>query len=131
MNRPYSIRTHLLLFAAATVLPLVLLSAFVSYRYAREAQEKLQQSAVETASKLRDAVELEIVQLFGVLQGLATSDSLQRRDYESFKTRATLALAGRRASRVALRDLDGDILLHSASSGAGAASKQQSGLAGL
>ncbi len=107
-----SIRWHLVMLALCVLAPQILLGGYLAYRNADEIRTSIEGSTNELARRLSDTVDREIVGLIGVLQGLATSSSLQRKDFQAFYPEVAKAFIGTRATGVAVRNISGDLLVN-------------------
>jgi len=111
-KRALSIRTHLIAFALALVLPMLGLVSFLVWRYADAEQTRVLDEALLTARQTTVAIDRELTGMVATLQALATSPSLQAADLESFHQQARKALTVADA-QIAVQDLHGRQLANS------------------
>lgn len=98
------LRTHLLIFGLAIVIPVLLYSAFLLHRYTQSARVADERRALQIASSLSADIDREISAIITTLETLATSDALAIRDFKSFHLQAQEALTSRPAWHVMLVD---------------------------
>jgi PAS domain S-box-containing protein len=89
------LRTHLIIFGLAIVVPVLLFSAFLLHRYTQSARMADEQQALQIARALSADIDREITAIVTTLETLATSDALATRDYRSFYLQAKEALKSR------------------------------------
>ncbi|HWB47022.1 MAG TPA: HWE histidine kinase domain-containing protein [Hyphomicrobiaceae bacterium] len=89
------LRTHLIIFGLAIVVPVLLYSAFVLHRYAESERDSIERRALEIARGLSNDVDREIVSIITTLETLATSPSLARGALKEFRAEAKEALRSR------------------------------------
>lgn len=107
----WSVRRHLALFTVALIVPILLLLAFVLYRFADGERLRLERDASEIAQSIAVAIDRELTGLFGALDVLSTSANLSRGDFESFHRQAARILEDQDIATV-LYDLDGQQLVN-------------------
>jgi PAS domain S-box-containing protein len=89
------LRSHLVIFGLAIVVPVLLYSAFVLHRYAQSVHASNERRALETARALNADIDREITAIITTLETLATSRSLLYEDYADFYAQAKEALRSR------------------------------------
>src|SRR4051794_31077409 len=104
------IRAHLLAFAVAILLPLVLAAAALLWRYASAERDRYRESALELARQLADDVDRELDGMVLALQVLATAPALRAGDLAAFDAQARAVLRYRGAN-VVLRDRTGQQII--------------------
>ena len=90
------LRTHLVVFGLAIVVPVLLFSAFVLHRHAQSVSTANERRALEIARSLSIDVDREVTAIITTLEALATSRALFRGDYAEFYAQAKEALRSRR-----------------------------------
>ncbi len=90
------LRTHLIIFGLAIVVPVLLYSAFLLHRYTRSERAANEQRALEIARSLSADIDREITAIITTLETLATSDALATKDFSSFNLQVREALRSRR-----------------------------------
>jgi PAS domain S-box-containing protein len=98
------LRTHLLIFGLAIVLPVLLYSAFVLHRYTQSTRAADERRALQIARALSADIDREIIATITTLETLATSDALAVKDFRSFHLQAEEALRSRPSWHVMLVD---------------------------
>ena len=91
------IRTYLLVFALAILLPMIAFSAIAVVAFDRQQRAVVERGGVEMARALVNAVDRELSSSLTALQTLATARSLERGDLEMFQEDARRVLARQRA----------------------------------
>jgi hypothetical protein len=91
------IRTYLLVFALAILLPMIAFSAIAVIAFDRQQRAVVERSGVEMARALVNAVDRELSASLTTLQTLATARSLERGDLGMFQEDARRVLAGQRS----------------------------------
>ena len=89
------LRSHLVIFGLAIVVPVLLYSAFVLHRYTQSVHASNERRALETARALNADIDREITAIITTLETLATSRSLLYEDYADFYAQAKEALRSR------------------------------------
>jgi PAS domain S-box-containing protein len=89
------LRTHLVVFGLAIVVPVLLFSAFLLQRYSASVRVAEERRALQVARALSADVDREITAIITTLETLATSDALAVRDFRSFYVQAKEALRSR------------------------------------
>jgi PAS domain S-box-containing protein len=89
------LRTHLIIFGLAIVIPVLVYSAFVLHRYAESERVASERRALEITRGLSNDVDREIVSIITTLETLATSPSLARGAIKEFRAEAKEALRSR------------------------------------
>lgn len=87
--------------------------AFLAIQFERVERRDLEEETKKVSRELASAVEREISELSSALTVLATSDSLHREDLERFDIKARKIAMAFPQTLIALRDLDGHVLLNS------------------
>jgi PAS domain S-box-containing protein len=90
------LRTHLVIFGLAIVVPVLLFIGFVLHRYTQQERIANEQRALEIARAISADVDREITSIIITLETLATSNALAVNDFESFHARARQALQARK-----------------------------------
>ncbi len=91
------IRTYLLVFALAMLLPMIAFSAIAVIAFDRQQRAAVERGGVETARALVNAVDRELSASLTTLQTLATARSLERGDLAMFQEDARRVLARQRS----------------------------------
>lgn len=91
IEKQRSVRTYLVLFAAAISLPLILLLGVLLFRAAHLERGQLENRMLQVDFNLADDLDREIDRRLSMLQTLSTSPSLAREDWQSFHAEATAA----------------------------------------
>jgi PAS domain S-box-containing protein len=102
---------HITALCAAVAIPLLLLSGFLLYGAAQTERSRLEDEARGSARDIAVLLERELAGKAAMLQGLATSTSLQNRDLQAFD-RHLRALPRDEDSAYVLRDLSGQQLIN-------------------
>jgi PAS domain S-box-containing protein len=89
------LRTHLVIFGLAIVVPVLLYSAFLLHRYTESERAYNERRALEIAHALSADVDREISAIITTLETLATSRPLANKDYADFYKQAKEALRSR------------------------------------
>ena len=87
------IRTYLLLFALAVLMPMIAFSVIAVLAFERQQRTVVERGGVETARALMNAVDRELTTAVGALEALATVRSLDRGDLAGFYDDARRVLA--------------------------------------
>ncbi|HEY8614147.1 MAG TPA: PAS domain-containing protein, partial [Roseomonas sp.] len=106
------IRLRLLLLAIATVLPVLGFAGLVLWRFAEAQGQMVERTVLDRAEGLARMIDSEFDSLTSTLQAIAATDAFQAGDLESVH-RHLVAVAGKLAASLTLRDAEGRILLHS------------------
>jgi signal transduction histidine kinase len=91
------IRTYLLVFGLAMLLPMIAFSAIAVLAFDRQQRALVERSGVETARALVNAVDRELNAVLTTLATLATARSLERGDLPMFQEDARRVLSRQRA----------------------------------
>jgi PAS domain S-box-containing protein len=91
-KRAWSLKAHLLVFGLALVLPILALAGFLLVKINNSNRAELEQRMVQVAAGLAAEIDREIQRRITVLQTLATSPALTRRDFVTFHTYAAVVL---------------------------------------
>lgn len=105
--------TFLFLFAAALVLPLLLLASIVGWTYVQGERTRTVERAQSRARELSVAIDHELNRPRRALEVLATSEVLRRGDLQAFQPTAS-AIADALAMTIAVRAAGGQTLLSTA-----------------
>ena len=89
------LRTHLVLFALAIVLPVQIYSAFLLHRYAQAERAQNEQRVLQIARALSADIDREIRAIVTTLEALVISSALAAKDFKSFHQQAKEALKSR------------------------------------
>ena len=89
------LRTHLLIFGLAIVVPVQIYSAFLLHRYSQSEREQNEQRALQIARALSADIDREVTAIITTLETLATADALAVKDFKSFHLQAKEALRSR------------------------------------
>jgi len=89
------LRTHLVVFGLAIVVPVLLYSAFVLQRYTQSERASNERRALGIARALSADIDREITAIITTLETLATATALSIRDFETFHEQAKEALKSR------------------------------------
>ncbi|MBU8537312.1 ATP-binding protein [Falsiroseomonas tokyonensis] len=100
------VRRHLVLFAAALALPILVFVATLSNRFAEAQRDRLEDEALNTARAVALAVDRELTAIAATLNLLALSPQLAEGDLPGFH-RLTVELRQRLGMAAVLRDPDG------------------------
>jgi two-component sensor histidine kinase len=98
--RPHRIRTYLVLFALALVLPLLLVSIAAFERMAAIEKAQIEARVPQIAKNLTVAVDQELDRALVTLETLAISSELRKGDLRAFHDQAVLALKPKKAAIV-------------------------------
>src|SRR5262245_21675483 len=100
LNRlpPQRIRTFLILFALALVLPLLALAFFAFNRMASLEEREIERRALQVVQDLAGDVDRELDRATTALETLATSAALARGDFAAFHEQASHALRREQAA---------------------------------
>jgi PAS domain S-box-containing protein len=90
------LRTHLVIFGLAIVVPVLLHIGFLLYRYTQQERIANERRALEIARALSADVDREIMSMITTLETLATANALVTGDFQAFHTRARQALQARK-----------------------------------
>ncbi|MFD0465395.1 cache domain-containing protein [Microvirga aerilata] len=83
-RRPWPLRAHLVVFAAAIVLPILAFAGFASWQYADGERSRLEQAALEEARDVAQAVDDELGNLLSSAQILALTSAVRNGHLEEF-----------------------------------------------
>ena len=89
------LRTHLVLFGLAIVVPVQIYSAVLLHRYSQSEREQSEQRVLQIARALNADIDREISAIITTLETLATADALALKDFKSFHLQAKEALKSR------------------------------------
>jgi PAS domain S-box-containing protein len=89
------LRTHLVLFGLAIVVPVQIYSAVLLHRYSQSEREQSEQRVLQIVRALNADIDREIWAIITTLETLATSDALALKDFKSFHLQAKEALKSR------------------------------------
>src|ERR1700733_2822408 len=89
------LRTHLIVFGLAIVVPVLLFSAFLLTRYTAAERSANEQRALEVARGLSADIDREMRSIITILQTLATSSALAIGDFAAFHAQAKESLTSR------------------------------------
>jgi PAS domain S-box-containing protein len=107
------LRSHLITLVAVAVLPVLIFAVVVVVIFSREMDSHLEGGLVNTARALSLAVDRELSASIRVLEGLATSERLDRKDLVGFYDEATRVLSGQKSwQTIALLTPSGEQLLN-------------------
>ncbi|MDF2972809.1 MAG: hypothetical protein K0R61_3259 [Microvirga sp.] len=87
-----SVRTHLLAFSAAILLPVLAFASILLWQYATSERARYEQEARSAAQRLSAALDLELSRMQIAAEALATFPTLRAGDFESFQQQALDAL---------------------------------------
>jgi hypothetical protein len=87
-----SVRTHLLAFSAAILLPVLAFASILLWQYATSERARYEQEARSAAQRLSAALDLELSRMQIAAEALATFPTLGAGDFESFQQHALDAL---------------------------------------
>jgi two-component sensor histidine kinase len=109
--KEWSIRLHLFAFAAAILVPLILLGTFFATEFAERERERYQEIAKGLAADIAADVDRELDSTVAALQALSTSPALRNGDLTAFdqQARETLRFRG---SDIAVRDQTGQQIIN-------------------
>ena len=94
IEKPKSVRAHLIFFGCAVAFPLIALLGVLLFHGAHLERSQLENRMLQVSSNLSDDLDREIDRQLATLQTLATSPSLARQDWRSFYAQATAATQG-------------------------------------
>lgn len=109
--KEWSIRLHLFAFAAAILVPLILLGSFFATEFAKRERERYQEVAKALAADIAADVDRELDSTVAALQALSTSPALRNGDLEAFDRQARETLHYR-GSAIAVRDQTGQQIIN-------------------
>ena len=98
-KRLHPVRTYLLAFSAAILLPVLAFASVLLWHFATSERARYEQEARLTAQRLIAAVDLELSRMLVASQALATFPTLRAQDFEAFHRQALDALRGLVARR--------------------------------
>jgi two-component sensor histidine kinase len=107
----WSIRLHLFAFAAAILVPLILLGSFLATEFAGRERERYREVAKALAADIVADVDRELDSTIAALQALSTSPALRNGDLEAFDRQARETLQYR-GSAIAVRDQTGQQIIN-------------------
>ena len=93
LRESYSLRAHLIAFAAITLLPLLGLTAVLLARSAALEHQQLESELAQAASSLAEVLDRDIERQITILRTLATMPSLAKGDWATFYGSAKAAVA--------------------------------------
>lgn len=99
-SSPHRIRTYLILYGAALVLPLLALSTYALNRMAEVEQNQIERRVLQVARNLAVGVDQELDRALVTLETLSTSSELRTGDFRGFHQQALLALKPKKAAIV-------------------------------
>jgi PAS domain S-box-containing protein len=91
-KRAWSLRTHLLVFGIALILPLLTLAGFLLVKINSSSRVEVEQRMAQEAVSLAAEIDREIQRRITVLQTLGTSPALARSDHATFHAYASAVL---------------------------------------
>jgi len=91
-KRLHPVRTYLLAFSAAILLPVLAFASILLWHFATSERARYEQEARLTAQRLIAAVDLELSRMLVASQALATFPTLRAQDFEAFHRQALDAL---------------------------------------
>ena len=91
-KRLHPVRTYLLAFSAAILLPVLAFASILLWHFATSERARYEQEARLTAQRLIAAVDLELSRMLVAAQALATFPTLRAQDFEAFHRQALDAL---------------------------------------
>jgi two-component sensor histidine kinase len=109
--KEWPIRLHLFAFAAAVLIPLILLGGFFATQFAERERERYQDVAKALAADIAADVDRELDSTVAALQALSTSPALRNGDLEAFDRQARETLQYR-GSAIAVRDHTGQQIVN-------------------
>jgi two-component sensor histidine kinase len=101
----YSIRTHLIAFGLATLLPVTILAGVLLFRSANLERDQLEARLVQVAGDIAKDLDRDLDRHFTLLKTLATLPSLANGNWQEFHTQASAALQDRASILLIDRDL--------------------------
>jgi two-component sensor histidine kinase len=111
-HRHFGIRTRLILVALASSLPLAGFAAFMTYRFVEREYATMQQSVLDRARLLSEAVDQQVADVEGNLRTLAASPAIGSGDLRAFYQHAVEVNRVSRGVGIALLDRSGRQLVH-------------------
>ena len=114
IKRHLGIRTRLILVALASSLPLAGFAAFMTYRFVEREYAAIQQSVLERARLLSEAVDQQVADIDGNLKTLAASPLIGAGDLRTFYDHAVEVTRLSHALATVLLDRSGRQLVHTA-----------------
>lgn len=94
-GRDYSLRVHLAVFAAAILIPAIVLAGLLLARSAALERAQLEARLIQVADDLAEDIDRDIARDFTLLQTLATSPAFAKEDWPAFFEHAKAALQGK------------------------------------
>src|SRR5690242_12283993 len=91
-GRHYSLRTHLIVFAAGILIPAIILAGVLLGRSAALERAQLEARLIQVAEDLANDIDRDIARDFTLLHTLARMPSLASEDWQSFYAQAKAAL---------------------------------------
>jgi PAS domain S-box-containing protein len=98
------LRTYLIIFGLAIVIPVLLYSALILHRYTQSERASNERRALSIARALSADIDREVTAIITTLEALATSPTLATKDFMAFHVQALEALRSRPAWNVVLID---------------------------
>ena len=95
LRESYSLRAHLIAFAAVTLLPVTALAAVLLARSAAYEREQLESRLVQVASNLTHVLDRDLDRQITILNTLATLPSLAKGDWPAFYAAAKAAVGSK------------------------------------
>jgi PAS domain S-box-containing protein len=112
VQRHFGIRTRLILVALASSLPLAGFAAFMTYRFVEREYATMQQSVLDRARLLAEAVDQQVTDVDGNLRTLAASPLIAAGDLRAFYEHAVEVNRVSRGLAVVLLDRSGRQIVH-------------------
>ena len=110
LRESYSLRAHLIAFAAVTLVPVTVLAAVLLARSAAFEREQLQARLLQVADNLAGVLDRDVDRQITILRTLATLPSLPKGDWPTFYSAAKAAVGSK--AYVILIDTSGSQLLN-------------------
>jgi PAS domain S-box-containing protein len=98
------LRTYLIMFGLAIVVPVLVFSAIILHRYTQTERASNERRALSIARALSSDIDREVTAIITTLEALATSPALATKDFMAFHVQALEALRSRPSWNVVLID---------------------------
>lgn len=111
-KRVLSVRSHLILFALATLLPVLIFAGVMFWQHVKLQRAAVDHRMTDTARALSLAVDRELGQARAIIETLAASRYLDAKDFKAFYELSSTAAKQRKGSWIVLFDPSGQQILN-------------------
>ncbi len=110
--RPRPLSFYLFALCAALTIPILIVTAFMTWQFARSEQLRLKADVEDSGKQIEFAIERQLANDLEMLRALASSPALRYRDFEAF-TEQVKSLSGRddKDTSIVIRDIDSGSVL--------------------